>query len=163
MTNENNKIVIYSDGGCRIQNNVKGNKVCSTDKSAYAYRIEIDNRVIEDGQGMYGKTNNQMELQGFASALTWLVENDYTDKKITSYLDSKYVLQGIQEWMPNWKKNGWKTANKKEVANKEEWINIDELLQKFSNIDYVWVKGHAESTGNNAVDSLLNQKMDELG
>ena len=111
---------------------------------------------------MYGKTNNQMELQGFAAALDWLVENDFTDEEVTAYLDSNYVLKGIQEWLANWKKNGWKTAGKKDVSNKEEWIVIDTLLKQFSKINYVWVKGHSDTAGNIAVDNLLNQKMDEL-
>lgn len=163
MNNRDEKIIVFSDGGCRIKNNSKGNKVSSTDKSAYAYRIEIGEQIIENGKGMYGKTNNQMELQGFSAALTWLVENNYLETEVTCYLDSKYVLDGIESWMTNWKKNGWRTASKKEVANKEEWLQIDSLLQHFNNINYIWVKGHAESEGNISVDRLLNEKMDELG
>ncbi|MDT2659248.1 ribonuclease HI [Enterococcus hulanensis] len=161
MDNQDREIGVYSDGGCRIHNNVKGNIVSSTDKCAYAYRIEIDNQVIHGGKAMYGKTNNQMELLGFIAALTRLVDEGLTDTEITAYLDSEYVLKGVQR-MSNWKANGWRKANKKEIANKDEWILIDILLQKFSSIKYIWVKGHADSSGNNAVDELLNQMMDDL-
>lgn len=163
MTNQLGKLIVYSDGGCRMQNNHKGNKVSATDKSAYAYQIGTETDILQlDGQAMYGKTNNQMELQGLAAALDWLVAHHYTDHEIMCVLDSKYVLDGIQSWMPNWKKNNWQTASKKPVANKQEWLKIDALVQQFSSIEYVWVKGHAESVGNNQVDDLLNQKMDEL-
>lgn len=156
------KISVYSDGGCRMENNTKGNTVKPTDKSGYAFRIESDGVIFQDGKGMYGKTNNQMELTGYTAALEWLIKNDYTDASITSYLDSQYVLKGIQEWMSNWKKNGWKNSKKQPVANKDEWVKLDSLLVQFPSISYEWVKGHADTEGNNAVDRLLNEKMDGL-
>lgn len=155
-------VIVYSDGGCRVKNNIKGNKVGENDVCAYAYRIEIDGDIIESGKAFKGMTNNRMELRGFGSALAWLAINSQANRKIICYLDSKYVLDGVQRWMAGWKKNNWKNSSKQTIANKEEWMGIDSLLKEFADIEYIWVKGHAESEGNNAVDELLNKKMDEL-
>lgn len=155
-------IHVYSDGGCRMKNNVKGNTVSEDDVCAFAFRIELDGNVIEKGKAFRGMTNNQMELHGFGAALYYLYRNNLTDIKIVAHLDSKYVLDGIQSWMKGWKARGWKTAAKKPVKNQKEWEALDELISPFSDIEYVWVKGHADSEGNNAVDLLLNKKMDEL-
>ena len=80
---------------------------------------------------------------------------------ITLYTDSRYVLDGVTKWLPNWKKNNWKTANKKPVANQDLWQKLDDLNQKH-NIQWVWVKGHSNSKGNNLVDRLLNEAMDAV-
>ncbi|WP_461199294.1 ribonuclease H family protein [Enterococcus sp. N249-2] len=155
-------VIVYSDGGCRVKNNIKGNKVGENDVCAYAYRIELDGQVVENGKAFKGMTNNRMELRGFGSALAWLVKNGQANQKIICYLDSKYVLDGVQKWLAGWKKNGWKNSSKQTIANVEEWKGIDSLLINFLDIEYVWVKGHADTEGNIAVDRLLNDKMNEL-
>ena len=71
------------------------------------------------------------------------------------YTDSKYVQKGISEWIFNWKKNGWKTASRKSVANQELWQKLDELSQQF-NIQWQWVKGHNGNSGNETADRLAN-------
>lgn len=156
------EVKIYSDGGCRMKNNVKGNTIGDKDICAYAFRVEVDGQVVEKGKATYGMTNNQMELRGFCAVLYWLDKHNLNDRKIVAHLDSKYVLDGINSWLEGWKAKGWRTANKKPVKNQEEWQALDNLIEKFPRIEYVWVKGHADNEGNNAVDKLLNDKMDEL-
>ena len=73
--------------------------------------------------------------------------------KVQIFTDSKYVKSGITEWINNWKKNGWKTANKKEVKNKELWTELDNLSNTFE-IKWSWVKAHSTDKLNNEVDLL---------
>ena len=95
-------------------------------------------------------TNNRMELTSVIEALRALKR----PCNITLYTDSKYVMDGVIEWMPNWKKNGWKTAaKKKEVKNIDLWQQLDELLEPHE-IRWVWVKGHAGHAENERVDKL---------
>ena len=95
-------------------------------------------------------TNNRMELTAVIEALGALKR----PCNITLYTDSKYVMDGVNEWMPNWKKNGWKTAaKKKEVKNIDLWQRLDELLAPHE-IRWVWVKGHAGHVENERVDEL---------
>ena len=75
--------------------------------------------------------------------------------------DSKYVKNGITNWIHNWKKNGWKTAAKKEVKNKELWIELDSLI-KIHSISWAWVKGHSGHPENERADLLANIAIEEL-
>ena len=74
--------------------------------------------------------------------------------------DSTYVKNGINDWIYSWKKNNWKTANKKSVKNKELWIELDELCA-FYDIEWKWDKGHSGHPGNEKADQLDNQAIDE--
>ena len=95
-------------------------------------------------------TNNRMELTAVIEALKALKR----ECEITLYTDSRYVMDGVNEWMPNWKKNGWKTTNKKSaVKNLELWQELDSLLSKHK-IKWVWVKGHNGHPENERVDKL---------
>ena len=80
---------------------------------------------------------------------------------ITLITDSKYVKDGIQSWIQNWKKNGWKTAAKKPVKNKELWIELNELIARH-NITWEWVKGHAGNTHNEKADYLARRYIEEM-
>jgi len=75
--------------------------------------------------------------------------------------DSKYVLDGVKSWMPNWKKRGWKTASKAPVKNKDLWLQIDALVQ-VHDIEWLWVKGHSGHAENERVDGLANEAIDEM-
>ena len=97
-------------------------------------------------------TNNQMEMQAALEALKYL--RDKTEL-IELYTDSNYLRQGITEWIHNWKKNNWRTAAKKPVANRELWIQISDLNEKM-NVEWHWVKGHAGDPGNERADLLAN-------
>jgi ribonuclease HI len=98
-----------------------------------------------------------MELTAVIEALGALKRP--CDVTLTS--DSTYVLKGIQEWMPNWKKRGWKTASKKPVKNVDLWKKLDVLIVEHK-IDWQWVKGHSGHPGNELADQLANQGIDEL-
>jgi ribonuclease HI len=80
---------------------------------------------------------------------------------IKLYTDSKYVLQGITEWMNNWKKRGWKTAAKKPVKNEDLWRRLDAAIEKHT-INWSWVKGHSGNEGNEKADELANMGIDSL-
>mgnify|MGYP001298400442 FL=1 len=101
-------------------------------------------------------TNNRMELTAAIEALKYF-ENM---QSITLITDSKYVKDGIQSWIQNWKKNGWKTAAKKPVKNKELWIELDQLISRH-NISWKWVKGHAGNTHNEKADYLARRYIEE--
>jgi ribonuclease HI len=105
---------------------------------------------------MYGgeqeTTNNRMELMAAIMAL----ESLNTNCQVALHTDSKYVLQGITEWMDNWKKRGWKTAAKKPVKNEDLWRRLDSAIEKHK-IDWVWVKGHSGDEGNVKADMLANK------
>ena len=75
--------------------------------------------------------------------------------------DSKYVMQGIQDWMPNWKKRGWKTAAKQPVKNVYLWQQLDEQVQRHD-IEWQWVRGHTGHPGNERADQLANRGVEEV-
>ena len=97
-------------------------------------------------------TNNQMELLAPIKALKKITKGS----NVQIFTDSKYVKSGITEWIHNWKKNGWKTANKKEVKNIELWKELDSLVENF-NIKWSWVKGHSTDQLNNEVDLIAKK------
>lgn len=104
--------------------------------------------------GEENTTNNRMELTAVIEALKALKK----ECDITIYTDSRYVMDGVQEWMPNWKLNGWKTTNKKSpVKNVELWQILDSLLSKHK-IKWVWVKGHNGHPENEHVDKLARDE-----
>ena len=81
--------------------------------------------------------------------------------QVKLFTDSKYVMDGINSWIHNWKKNDWKTASKKPVKNKELWVELDQLVQKH-NISWNWVKGHSGDPGNERADELANLGIEGL-
>ena len=104
--------------------------------------------------GEENTTNNRMELTAVIEALKALKK----ECDITIYTDSRYVMDGVQEWMPNWRLNGWKTTNKKSpVKNVELWQILDSLLSKHK-IKWVWVKGHNGHPENERVDKLARDE-----
>jgi ribonuclease HI len=101
-------------------------------------------------------TNNQMEVQAAISALQLLKKSC----KVELYTDSKYVQQGVTEWMPNWQKNNWRKSDNKPVKNIDLWQNLQQEVEKHDIIWY-WVKGHANNEGNNIADRLAVRGRDE--
>jgi ribonuclease HI len=102
-------------------------------------------------------TNNRMELTAAIEALNSVRER----AAIVIYTDSKYVMDGINEWLPNWKRRGWKTAARKPVKNQDLWQALDAATERHD-IRWVWVKGHAGDPGNEMADQLANRGIDEL-
>lgn len=140
-------VEIYTDGACRGNPGPGGWGV-------WLKRGHAEKQLFG---GELQTTNNRMELMAAIQALEAL--NRPCAVKL--YSDSKYVLQGITEWMANWKKRGWKTAAKKPVKNEDLWRRLDSVMQKHQ-IDWIWVKGHSGNPGNEKADQLANQGIDTL-
>lgn len=101
-------------------------------------------------------TNNQMELKAVIEALKVIKRK----KLIKLYTDSKYVMQGLAQWIQNWKRNEWKTAAKKIVKNVELWQELDQLASQFE-IEYYWIKGHAGHLENERADALARKAIED--
>ena len=146
-------INIYTDGACK-GNPGKGGW------GAWLVHVNEETGKKTDKELFGGErdtTNNRMELTAVIKGLQALTR----PCEVTIVTDSKYVLQGVTEWMKNWKKNGWKTAAKKPVQNKELWIALDEALQQHK-VEWEWVKGHAGHEGNERADDLANRGVASL-
>jgi ribonuclease HI len=98
-----------------------------------------------------------MELMAAIVALETL----NTPCQVVLTTDSKYVMDGITQWMANWKKRGWKTASKQPVKNVDLWQRLDAAVQRHD-IDWQWVKGHSGHPGNERADALANRGIDEM-
>ena len=135
-------IKVYTDGAC------KGNP----GPGGWGVYIIQDSEEIELFDGNPNTTNIQMEMQAAIEALRYLRKKN---QPIDLYTDSNYLRQGITEWIFNWKKNNWRTASKKPVANKDLWIEISELSSAMD-VNWYWVKGHDGDPGNERADYLAN-------
>ena len=140
-------VTIYTDGACRGNPGSGGWGVLI---------IENNNEITLFG-GKKNTTNNQMEMTAAIEGLSYFEER--TDIEI--YTDSNYLKDGIESWIHSWKKNGWKTASKKPVKNKELWMKVDKLNQ-FHNVSWSWVKGHSGNRENDIADMLANKGIDEI-
>jgi len=139
------KVVMYTDGACR------GNPGPGGWGVILSYRDQNKTLSGFDPQ----TTNNRMELTAAIEGLRALSRAC----EIELNTDSKYVLQGINEWIESWKSNGWKTAAKKPVKNVDLWQSLDEQVKKHR-INWHWVKGHAGIEGNEMADQLANLAID---
>ena len=134
------KYKIYTDGAC------SGNP----GPGGWAAIIIANNEIKQMFSGSEkNTTNNQMELLAPIKA----IQKFKKKTEISIFTDSTYVRDGITTWIKNWEKNGWKTASKKPVKNKELWKKLKNLSSKHS-IKWIWVKGHAQDKYNNLVDEL---------
>ena len=135
-------VEMFTDGACR------GNP----GKGGWGVLLRYGDveKTLHGGEAM--TTNNRMELKAVIKGLEALTKP--CEVKVTT--DSKYVLGGITEWLPNWKRRNWKTASKKPVQNVELWKELDALVQQHK-IDWNWVKGHSGHRENEIADALANQ------
>ena len=143
----NNTVIIYTDGACR------GNP----GPGGWGVILSYKGTTKELYGGERETTNNRMELMAVISGLEALTKP--CQVRINS--DSKYVLQGITEWLPNWKKRGWKTANKGAVKNEDLWRRLDSARERHQ-VDWQWVKGHSGDEGNERADQLANLGIDQM-
>ena len=142
------RIEIFTDGACSGNPGIGG----------WGALLRYKDIEKELSGGELETTNNRMELTAVIEALKALKATC----NITLYTDSKYVMCGITEWMENWKKNGWKTTNKKgDVKNVDLWQQLDELI-KHHEIRWVWVKGHNGHPENERVDTLARNEVAKL-
>ena len=141
------KIELFTDGACKGNPGLGG----------WGVLINNSNNFIELKGTQRQTTNNRMELIAVIEGLKSIKENENIE--ITT--DSMYVKNGINQWINNWKRNGWKTAAKKPVKNKDLWQQLDELVQNYS-IKWIWVKGHSGHPGNERADQLANEAIEEF-
>jgi ribonuclease HI len=142
------QIEIYTDGAC------KGNP----GKGGWGVLLRYKGHEKRLYGGEPHTTNNRMELMAVIKGLDAL-KRESCDVRVVS--DSTYVLKGISEWLPNWKKRGWKTAAKKPVLNADLWMQLDDLAARHT-IDWQWVKGHNGHVENEIADELANLGIDSL-
>ncbi|MDD2405901.1 MAG: ribonuclease HI [Sphaerochaetaceae bacterium] len=144
-------IELYTDGGC------SGNP----GPGGLAYVLREGNNHIAQSGGQAFTTNNKMELTAVIKGLDHILKTFGKGTRVTVLTDSQYVKNGISVWIFNWKRNGWKTASKDPVKNKELWIELDALQQDLS-VSWQWVKGHAGVELNELCDTLVRAEMDAL-
>ncbi len=140
-------IKIFTDGSCLGNPGFGGWGFIATDGTNTAERSGAEENT----------TNNRMELTAVIRALTAA----HKHKEIELHTDSQYVKNGMQLWIKNWKRNNWRTADKKPVKNQDLWIQLDELSQNIK-INWVWVRGHNGNEMNERVDVLARTAAEKL-
>ena len=141
-------IKIYTDGACKGNPGVGG----------WGALLIQNEQSIEIFDGELQTTNNRMELKAVIEALNHAKS---MSDDIQIYTDSSYVQKGIQEWIHNWKKNGWRSSNKKPVKNQDLWQELDTLNSSLK-VEWFWVKGHAGHPGNERADFLANEGVKKI-
>jgi ribonuclease HI len=140
-------INIYADGGCR------GNP----GPGGWGVLMQTGSAEKELCGGERDTTNNRMELTAVIRSLEALKR----PSTVNVHTDSQYVQKGISQWIHNWKRNGWRTSDKKPVKNADLWQILDGLATQHQ-IKWIWVKGHAGHPGNERADALANRGIDQL-
>ena len=140
-------VELFTDGACRGNPGPGGWGV--------VMRYKDSEKTLYGGER--DTTNNRMELMAAIQGLEALNR----DCAVTLVTDSKYVKNGITEWMANWKRNGWRTAAKKPVKNVDLWQRLDKAIEGHD-IAWEWVKGHSGHPENEMADALANKAIDEL-
>ena len=138
---------IYTDGACRGNPGIGG----------WGVYIEYGETIKELYGGQELTTNNKMELTAAIKGLEAL----NTKCQVNLITDSKYVMDGINGWINGWKKNNWKNSQKKDVKNKDLWIQLDKL-NSYHDVKWSWVKGHSGHFQNEKADQLANKGIDTL-
>ena len=141
-------VVIHTDGAC------KGNP----GPGGWGALIEHDGSVVELSGGEHATTNNRMEMTAVIRALETLAGGG---ADVDLYTDSQYVKNGIETWIHGWKRNGWRTADKKPVKNADLWRILDALAARHR-IRWHWVRGHNAHPGNERADALANRGVLEV-
>jgi ribonuclease HI len=141
------KVAIFTDGACR------GNP----GPGGWGAILRCGEREKELYGGERETTNNRMELMAAIVALETLKR----PCEIVLTTDSQYVRKGITEWLQQWKRRGWKTADKKPVKNQDLWMRLEEATHRHT-IRWQWIKGHSGHVENERADGLANRAIDEM-
>jgi ribonuclease HI len=141
------EVHVATDGACRGNPGPGG--------WAAILRAGQQERVLTGAERM--TTNNRMEMMAALSAFGALE----TPSEVTIETDSRYLLDGMTQWLPGWKRNGWRTADRKPVKNADLWMALDRAAARHK-IRWVWVKGHAGHPMNERADALANAALDAL-
>ncbi|MDR0301339.1 MAG: ribonuclease HI [Treponema sp.] len=142
---------IFTDGGCSGNPGPGGWAYLIVLKTFQGEKITAQNYGAERDT-----TNNRMELTAVLEALRALKTMDDVPKKSTVYTDSQYVQKGITEWIRVWKRNSWRTSDKKPVKNQDLWTELDSLAGEFS-LNWEWVRGHAGNYYNELCDHMTQE------
>lgn len=151
---------IFSDGACR------GNPGPG---SWGVMGQNAEGAVLFESSGVeVPSTNNKMELEGAIQGLELMKDHldqleQFQSAKVFLYSDSKYVTEGVSQWVPGWKKRGWKKADKKEPENLDLWKRLDQISEQYGDLTFIWVKGHDGHPQNEHCDLLANMALDESG
>ncbi len=141
------KVQVFTDGACR------GNP----GPGGWGALLRCNDSEKELHGAERATTNNRMELMAAIQAL----ESLKRPCEVTLTTDSQYVRKGITEWIDNWKRRGWKTADKKPVKNQDLWQRLEQATHKHK-IHWKWIKGHSGHAENERADALANKAVDEL-
>lgn len=141
------KLKVYTDGGC------SGNP----GPGGWAFIISNGTDKLSRSGIDPATTNNKMELTAVISALEFISASDeYKKQLVEIYTDSQYVKKGITEWIHSWERNGWRTASRTPVKNKEHWIKLKSYADRML-INWHWVMGHAGDPLNEECDRLVQE------
>jgi ribonuclease HI len=143
----NGVVDVYTDGACKGNPGVGG----------WGALLEYDGTLRELYGGEPLTTNNRMELTAVIRALEALKRSC----RVRLHTDSQYVQQGISSWIHNWKRRGWRTADRKPVKNADLWRRLDELAGNHD-VEWIWVRGHAGHPGNEHADRLANRGVESV-
>lgn len=138
---------IWTDGSC----------LGNPGPGGWAFVATDDKNIAERSGGEQNTTNNRMELMAVIRALTAA----HRHSQVEIHTDSQYVKNGMQSWIKNWRKNNWKTADKKPVKNQDLWQKLDELANDIK-IHWVWVRGHNGEEFNERCDELARGAAEKL-
>ena len=142
------KFVLYTDGSCSPNPGPAA--------SAYVIYTTAGNVVAEVGKYIGEATNNIAEMKAVLFGLQDILDS-FGACEVVVVSDSKYVVDGFRNrWLENWKRNGWRTASKKPVQNKEQWQDLDNIRTKHALVEFFHVAAHAGNRRNNYVDALAN-------
>jgi ribonuclease HI len=148
---------IFTDGGC----------VGNPGPGGWAYVLVLrtfqgEKIIAEDKGAEKNTTNNRMELTAVISSLKAVKSLSGVPRHALVCTDSQYVQKGITEWIQKWKKNSWRTSDKKPVKNQDLWMELDALAGELS-LDWEWVKGHAGNTFNERCDRMVQEAVGAMG
>lgn len=143
-----NKIIIYTDGGCRGNPGIGG----------WGVWLKFGKHEKKLSGSDKNTTNNQMELTAAIKALEAIKSKDIS---IELFTDSKYVMNGITKWIKSWESKNWKNSKKQDVKNAQLWKKLNKLNQELD-VTWHWVKGHSGNQGNDIADKLANLAMDNI-